>query len=556
MPWPGCASATSGWYCANAMLRRQGASSARTTVIAVLRKRSCSIFVSSNSIDRRCHASRTRFVRKESRCQHFTPSGDKRFKLLDAAMKKHQFQADALLEVLHTAQELFGFLQADLADVHRSSAEAAAEPRLRRGDVLSFFHVHAERQTQLQRVHGDGLLRQGSRGRAEALEKELGDQCRANTRRREGLALNRPLSRHVRSGARAVVFDGAVVGNLTPETAVEHVKGWVRMELAELQQIAEHERAQRKADRASAAARRRVASRPAASPSSKHSTARLPRKGLGDRVQACSVGCLRLCCAGPLVQVDPSQELYEEVKPEQVPSIVAISSGRAELGVCSRVQPPSAAIRAGHSSPSRCRSCWRTPESSNRSGSNRTSRPAAIRRCIMRSAKCRRPRSSTPLPAAACAAGAGRAIPPASNGAWSPRCRATAKYVVCNADEGDPGAFMDRSVLESDPHRVLEGMAIAAYAVGATQGYIYVRGEYPLAIHRLEVAIKQARKLGLLGRRHLRFAAQFSHRYAHRRRGLRLRRRDGADRIDRRQTRQPRLGRRIPPRKGCGIARR
>ena len=60
------------------------------------------------------------------------------------------------------------------------------------------------------------------------------------------------------------------------------------------------------------------------------------------------------------------------------------------------------------------------------------------------------------------------------------------KFVVCNADEGDPGAFMDRSVLESDPHRVLEGMAIAAYAVGANQGYIYVRGEYPLAIHRLE----------------------------------------------------------------------
>ena len=74
---------------------------------------------------------------------------------------------------------------------------------------------------------------------------------------------------------------------------------------------------------------------------------------------------------------------------------------------------------------------------------------------------------------------------------------------ICNADEGDPGAFMDRSVLESDPHRVLEGMAIAAYAVGAEQGYIYVRGEYPLAIQRLEIAIKQAKQLGLLGSRHL-----------------------------------------------------
>ncbi len=75
------------------------------------------------------------------------------------------------------------------------------------------------------------------------------------------------------------------------------------------------------------------------------------------------------------------------------------------------------------------------------------------------------------------------------------------KYVVCNADEGDPGAFMDRSVLEGDPHRVLEGMAIAGYAVGASQGYIYVRAEYPLAIDRLRLAIKQAEKLGLLGNR-------------------------------------------------------
>ncbi|KRQ87826.1 NADP-reducing hydrogenase subunit HndC [Caloramator mitchellensis] len=73
------------------------------------------------------------------------------------------------------------------------------------------------------------------------------------------------------------------------------------------------------------------------------------------------------------------------------------------------------------------------------------------------------------------------------------------KYVICNADEGDPGAFMDRSILEGDPHSVLEGMAIAGYAIGAQFGYIYVRAEYPLAIHRLRVAIKQARELGLLG---------------------------------------------------------
>ncbi|HAG83626.1 MAG TPA: NADH-quinone oxidoreductase subunit L, partial [Cyanobacteria bacterium UBA12227] len=69
----------------------------------------------------------------------------------------------------------------------------------------------------------------------------------------------------------------------------------------------------------------------------------------------------------------------------------------------------------------------------------------------------------------------------------------------CNADEGDPGAFMDRSVLESDPHRILEGMAIAGYAVGANHGYIYVRAEYPLAIKHLQKAIVQAKKYGLMG---------------------------------------------------------
>jgi len=73
------------------------------------------------------------------------------------------------------------------------------------------------------------------------------------------------------------------------------------------------------------------------------------------------------------------------------------------------------------------------------------------------------------------------------------------KYVICNADEGDPGAFMDRSVLEGDPHRVIEGMAICGYAIGADEGYFYVRAEYPLAIKRLQIAIKQAEELGLIG---------------------------------------------------------
>jgi len=78
--------------------------------------------------------------------------------------------------------------------------------------------------------------------------------------------------------------------------------------------------------------------------------------------------------------------------------------------------------------------------------------------------------------------------------------KADQKYMVCNADEGDPGAFMDRSVLEGDPHAVLEAMAIGGYAIGATEGYVYVRAEYPIAVKRLEIAIEQAREYGLLGK--------------------------------------------------------
>lgn len=84
---------------------------------------------------------------------------------------------------------------------------------------------------------------------------------------------------------------------------------------------------------------------------------------------------------------------------------------------------------------------------------------------------------------------------------WSTVAKAVGaqKYVICNADEGDPGAFMDRSVLESDPQRVIEGMAIAGYAVGASKGYIYVRAEYPLAVQRMTASLQQARRRGLLG---------------------------------------------------------
>lgn len=93
----------------------------------------------------------------------------------------------------------------------------------------------------------------------------------------------------------------------------------------------------------------------------------------------------------------------------------------------------------------------------------------------------------------------GGGFPTGTKWGFSQAVESAKKYVVCNADEGDPGAFMDRSVLEGDPHRVIEGMAVCGYAIGADEGYIYVRAEYPLAIKRLRIAIKQAEEMGLLG---------------------------------------------------------
>ncbi len=93
----------------------------------------------------------------------------------------------------------------------------------------------------------------------------------------------------------------------------------------------------------------------------------------------------------------------------------------------------------------------------------------------------------------------GAGFPTGKKWSFAAANQADQKYVCCNADEGDPGAFMDRSVLEGDPHALLEAMAIAGYAIGATQGYIYVRAEYPVAVKRLNIAIEQAHKYGLLG---------------------------------------------------------
>ena len=268
------------------------------------------------------------------------------------------------------------------------------------------------------------------------------------------------------------------------------------MELAELQQIAEHEREQQKPVRIRCCAAAGCVS--SGSLAIKQAFDReILSQGLSDQMQACNVGCLRLCCAGPLVQVDPTQEFYEEVKPEQVASIVA-SIGRAEqreqLAANAKRGDPLRPFFAKQMSivlensgiiePERIESYIAAGGYRALHHAIREATPAQVVDTVTRSGLRGR---------------GGAGYPTGVKWGLVAKMPGDRKFIVCNADEGDPGAFMDRSVLESDPHRVLEGMAVAAYAVGATQGYIYVRGEYPLAIHRLEVAIKQAKKLGLLG---------------------------------------------------------
>jgi bidirectional [NiFe] hydrogenase diaphorase subunit len=216
--------------------------------------------------------------------------------------------------------------------------------------------------------------------------------------------------------------------------------------------------------------------------------AEIARRDLTERVQVQPVGCMRLCCAGPLVQVDPTGDLYEQVKPADAPALLddnpkTLRRVDPSMSFFTR-QLPIVLENSGIVEPERI-------ESYVAAGGYQ-----ALWRCLhdMTPAQVVDEVTSSGL------RGRGGAGYP-TGVKWSlvAKMPDAQKYVICNADEGDPGAFMDRSVLESDPHRVLEGMAIAAYAVGASQAYIYVRGEYPLAIHRLETAIKQARKLGVLG---------------------------------------------------------
>ncbi|MFO0949128.1 MAG: NuoF family protein [Planctomycetota bacterium] len=215
-------------------------------------------------------------------------------------------------------------------------------------------------------------------------------------------------------------------------------------------------------------------------------------RGLENRVGVAGVGCLRLCSQGPLVKVDPTGDLFEQVKPIDADSIVASLEGTGEA----------TARRGDPSMPFFARQTSLVLENCG------VVEPERIESSLARGAyqalyhalrECSPSEVVDQITASGLRGRGGAGYPTGIKWSLVAKSKADRKFVVCNADEGDPGAFMNRSELESDPHRILEGMAIAGYAVGASQGFIYVRGEYPLAIHRLQVAIRQATRYRLLG---------------------------------------------------------
>jgi NADH:ubiquinone oxidoreductase subunit F (NADH-binding)/(2Fe-2S) ferredoxin len=230
----------------------------------------------------------------------------------------------------------------------------------------------------------------------------------------------------------------------------------------------------------------------------------LEEKGLVNEVQVVMTGCFGLCEQGPVVRVMPDNTFYVRVRPEDAAVIVAehVIKGKPVQRLL-YVNPATGKHVSG----------------SGQMGSFRKQIRIALRNCgfinpenideyIAREGyaaigKCVSELSSADVIDIMKKSGlrgrGGAGFPTGLKWEIASKNQADQKYVVCNADEGDPGAFMDRSVLEGDPHSVLEAMAICGYAIGASKGLIYIRAEYPLAIQRLKIAIAQARDYGLLG---------------------------------------------------------
>jgi bidirectional [NiFe] hydrogenase diaphorase subunit len=220
--------------------------------------------------------------------------------------------------------------------------------------------------------------------------------------------------------------------------------------------------------------------------------ATIKAENLTETLAVKGVGCLGLCCQAPLVQVENTAEntttLYQQVTPDDAPAIITGGDSTPSQTDLNHpfftAQMPIVLENSGQVEPERIQSYIARKGYQSLYHVLREMTPEEVVNTITRSGLRGR---------------GGAGYPTGLKWATVAKAAGERKFVICNADEGDPGAFMDRSVLESDPHRVLEGMAIAAYAVGANQGYIYIRAEYTLAIQRLQTAIRQAQRFGILG---------------------------------------------------------
>ena len=230
----------------------------------------------------------------------------------------------------------------------------------------------------------------------------------------------------------------------------------------------------------------------------------IKKHGITEEVEVVVTGCFGFCEKGPIIKVYPDNVFYVSVKPEDAEEIIAenVIKGRLVQRLL-YVEPTQDVTYEGQKDlpfyKKQIRIALRNCGFIN---------PEDINECLavdgyQALAKCLTELSSAEVIETMIQSGlrgrGGGGFPTGLKWKYASKSVADEKYIICNADEGDPGAFMDRSILEGDPHSVLEAMAIAGYAIGANRGYIYIRAEYPLAISRLEIAISQARELGLLG---------------------------------------------------------
>ncbi|MCI5811216.1 MAG: NADH-quinone oxidoreductase subunit NuoF [Clostridiales bacterium] len=233
--------------------------------------------------------------------------------------------------------------------------------------------------------------------------------------------------------------------------------------------------------------------------------AELEKNGLTEEVQVIKTGCFGLCAVGPIMIVYPEGSFYSRVQAENIPEIVTehLLKGRPVKRLLYKETVTEDMIKSLNHTPFYAkqkrvalRNCGViNPE--NIDEYIAYDGYEALAKCLMEY----KPEEVIQIVKDSGLRGRGGAgFLTGLKWQFAAANHADQKYVCCNADEGDPGAFMDRSVLEGDPHSVIEAMAIAGYAIGASQGYIYIRAEYPIAVKRLEIAINQAREYGLLGK--------------------------------------------------------